>query len=266
MNIILIRNSQANQANIQLSRVKLLALGALFMVLGPLALVYLGFQWGQLHGEVPPAEMQAQWDFEADKYRQELAAAKQQAQNSLSALAMRLGQLQGHIIRLDALGQRLTDEAGLDKGEFDFEHPPAQGGPSVSDWRQQIGVTDFLASLESLERQLKDRDHQMGALSSLLMNRSVYDEVVPSGRPIISGWISSYFGIRADPFTGQKEMHQGVDFAGKEGSDVLALGSGIVTWADKRFGYGNLVEINHGDGYTTRYGHNKEILVKVGQT
>src|SRR4030065_419539 len=111
MNIILIRNSQANQANIQLSRVKL------------------------------------------------LAVAKQQAQNSLSALAMRLGQLQGHIIRLDALGQRLTDEAGLDKGEFDFENPPAQGGPSESNWRQQIGVMDFLTSLESLERQLKDRDH-----------------------------------------------------------------------------------------------------------
>jgi murein DD-endopeptidase MepM/ murein hydrolase activator NlpD len=87
---------------------------------------------------------------------------------------------------------------------------------------------------------------------------------VPAGRPITSGWLSSYFGIRTDPFTGKKERHKGLDFAGKLGSDVVAVASGVVTWAGRRYGYGNLVEINHGNGYSTRYGHNDKITVKVG--
>jgi murein DD-endopeptidase MepM/ murein hydrolase activator NlpD len=169
------------------------------------------------------------------------------------------------VIRLDAMGGRLTDIAGLDKGEFNFQNSPAQGGPSTQELLPQIGVTDFIASLENLEKQLEDREQQIGVLSSMIMNRNLYDEVLPAGRPIKKGWMSSYFGMRTDPFTGRQERHKGVDFAGKEGSNVIAVAAGVVTWADKRYGYGNLVEINHGNGYVTRYGHNNEILVKEGQ-
>jgi murein DD-endopeptidase MepM/ murein hydrolase activator NlpD len=103
-------------------------------------------------------------------------------------------------------------------------------------------------------------------LDSLLMDRSRRERVMPSGRPVGSGWLSSKFGKRTDPFTGKQEHHDGVDFAGKEGSDVVAVGDGVVSWAGKRSGYGNMVEITHGDGYVTRYGHNKEPLVEVGET
>jgi murein DD-endopeptidase MepM/ murein hydrolase activator NlpD len=90
--------------------------------------------------------------------------------------------------------------------------------------------------------------------------------VKPSGRPVREGYISSYFGERMDPFNGEEAMHKGVDFATDAGADVLAVASGIVTWSGPREGYGNLVEINHGNGYTTRYAHNAQTLVSVGDT
>ena len=105
----------------------------------------------------------------------------------------------------------------------------------------------------------------MAVLESILMNTHIEEEIFISGRPIQKGWLSSYYGIRKDPFNGMPAMHKGVDFAGEEGAAVLATGSGVVTWSDSRFGYGNLIEIDHGDGVVTRYGHNKELLVKVGE-
>jgi murein DD-endopeptidase MepM/ murein hydrolase activator NlpD len=98
------------------------------------------------------------------------------------------------------------------------------------------------------------------------MNRNLQAEVMPAGRPVKKGWLSSYYGRRTDPFSGRRVHHSGVDFAGKLGSDVISVAAGVVTYASKHSGYGNLVEVNHGNGYATRYGHNKEILVKVGQT
>ena len=96
--------------------------------------------------------------------------------------------------------------------------------------------------------------------------RDLRERLMPSGRPIDKGWLSSKYGKRADPFSGKQEYHKGVDFAGKEGADVLAVGDGVVTWSGRRSGYGNLVEINHGNGYVTRYGHNAEIMVKTGDS
>ncbi|HET7676060.1 MAG TPA: M23 family metallopeptidase [Gammaproteobacteria bacterium] len=98
------------------------------------------------------------------------------------------------------------------------------------------------------------------------MHRNLHQEMQPSGRPVKGGWISSYFGRRVDPITGRMGFHPGIDFAGKLGSPVHAVAAGVVTWAGPWFGYGNLVEIDDGSGYATRYGHNEKILVKVGQT
>lgn len=244
------------------------SIGLLGAVLGllPLVTLYGGYHLGQKVAESHPHELSVSWQAEIDRQRTELEEAKLSAQDNLNALAVRLGQLQAHVMRLDALGQRLTHMAKLEDGEFNFENPPAQGGPEGgSDGGQQLAVNDFLAMLDDLSRQLDDRGQQLNVLESLLINRNLQAEVLPAGRPIDKGWLSSHFGMRTDPFTGKREHHNGLDFAGKDGSDVLAVASGVVTWAGRRYGYGNLVEINHGNGYVTRYGHNKEILVKVGE-
>jgi murein DD-endopeptidase MepM/ murein hydrolase activator NlpD len=171
--------------------------------------------------------------------------------------------MQANVIRLNALGQRLVKVAKLDAKEFDFKNPPAYGGPVEKDSETVIDLDGVIADLD---RQLSSREAQLDVLEEVIMNRQLKNESKPRGRPIVKGWTSSYYGKRTDPFTGKPAMHKGMDFAGKEGSKVIAVASGVVTWAGERYGYGELIEINHGNGYTTRYGHNKELLVEVGDT
>ncbi|MCF6256728.1 MAG: M23 family metallopeptidase [Gammaproteobacteria bacterium] len=204
------------------------------------------------------------WQGEMDVQREEIATARQKVDADIDALALRLGELQARVIRLDALGGRLTEIAKLDRGEFDFSSVPAVGGPESTAAVDSISVPGFVASLESLSKQVDDRSAQLGLLETMLMSRNLEDEVSPAGRPIKRGWISSYYGMRTDPFTGRREHHKGMDLAGKEGSEVISVGAGVVTWAGDRYGYGKLVEVNHGNGYATRYGHSKEVLVQVG--
>ncbi|NNC63352.1 MAG: M23 family metallopeptidase, partial [Gammaproteobacteria bacterium] len=168
---------------------------------------------------------------------------------------------------LDALGQRLTQMANLDDGEFDFSSLPSLGGPeeplAIADSQQ---MSTLMTALDQLGAQLDDRQQQLNVLEDFLLNRKLRDEVHPEGRPVASGYISSVFGNRTDPFTGRAAFHKGVDFAGREGSDVIAVASGVVIWSGDRYGYGQMVEINHGNGYVTRYAHNSENLVAVGDT
>ncbi|VAX11584.1 Peptidase, M23/M37 family [hydrothermal vent metagenome] len=226
-----------------------------------------GYQLGVSHMTANPDDLSLALQAEMDSQRLTLSEATRTAEDNMDALALRLGKLQAHVIRLDALGQRLTTMAKLDKGEFDFVHPPAQGGPLANaDSASSIDVPDFMKSLEDLSAQLSDRGQQLEVLEDMLMTRNLQSEVIPAGRPITKGWLSSYFGIRTDPFNGRRVHHSGVDFAGKLGSEVVSVASGVVIFAGRRSGYGNLVEVNHGKGYVTRYGHNSKILVKAGDT
>jgi murein DD-endopeptidase MepM/ murein hydrolase activator NlpD len=118
--------------------------------------------------------------------------------------------------------------------------------------------------LERVSHQLDDREAQLDVLESLLMTRDLQAQVYPDGMPVDAGWISSYFGQRADPFNGHQSVHEGIDFAGREGASVNAIAAGVVSFSDVRHGYGNCVEINHGNGYVTRYAHNRANLVAVG--
>jgi murein DD-endopeptidase MepM/ murein hydrolase activator NlpD len=239
----------------------LLALTAL-----PTAMFYGGYFSGQQSQPAEDQALLASWQDEMTAQREEIAAARRKVDEDMDALALRLGELQAKMIRLDALGERLTEMAKLDKGEFDFDSEPAVGGPENSAAVESMSVPDFVQSLDSLSKQVDDRSAQLGLLETLMMSRNLEDEVSPTGRPIKRGWTSSYFGMRTDPFTGRREYHKGMDFAGKMGSDIVSVGAGVVTWAGDRYGYGKLVEVNHGNGYSTRYGHSEKVLVKVGQT
>lgn len=224
-----------------------------------------GYWLGKEGSKYGPAALVEVWQNEMAKQRYEITSARQDAGENLDALAVRLGRLQSHIIRLDALGGRLTDMAHLNNGEFDFTEQPAQGGPASGEFHGLVDVPNFIGSLNKLADQVESRAQQLGLLETMLMSRNLESQVIPAGRPINAGWLSSYFGMRTDPFSGRQEHHKGVDFAGSMGSNVVSVASGVVTWAGRRYGYGNLVEINHGNGYSTRYGHNKEVRVSVGE-
>jgi len=192
--------------------------------------------------------------------RELISQTRFNARADLDALAARLGEVQAHAMRLNALGQKLVTIAKLDSGEFNFEESPGIGGPDEPGLQE----LDFGSEIDSVIRALEDREQQLRVLEDVLMSSHMQEEVFPEGRPIQRGWISSYYGTRTNPFTGKLQFHKGMDFAGKEGADVLAVAGGVVTWSGRRYGYGNLVEINHGNGYITRYAHNKEQLVSVG--
>ncbi len=175
-----------------------------------------------------------------------------------------MAEANARIIRLDALGRRLTKMGKLDDGEFDFDTPPALGGPEPGIDVQSVQVPDLDQRLHELEGRIADRQLQLGVLENLLLDRNLNEQVSPQGRPVQSGWMSSQFGKRTDPFTGKDAMHWGIDFAGRSGAEIVAVGAGVVTWSGKRHGYGQLVEVNHGNGLVTRYAHNKENKVSVG--
>ena len=207
--------------------------------------------------------LEAQKEYSAEK--EQLIQLKHQTEHQLSALTLKLGEIKGQVNRLDAFASRLAQQAEIPHKEFNFENVNVAGGPSTD------SVEDVLADADDLFDQMEDmlvkldgQERKMAVLESILMNTHIENEIFISGRPIETGWLSSYYGVRKDPFTGMPAMHKGLDFAGEEGAAVVATGSGVVTWSDSRFGYGNLIEVDHGDGIVTRYGHNKKLLVSVG--
>lgn len=198
---------------------------------------------------------------------QALEDVKVDTETALSGMMGRVSLLQSHVMRLDALGSRLAEMAQVDDIEFGIEHPPGLGGPhNLSDGgSRELSDYDFLISLNRLEQALEDRQDKLSAMETMLMGRSLRESTLPQGNPAEGGWFSSLFGYRTNPISGNKEFHLGVDLAGRSGMAVTSIASGIVTWSGPNQGYGNMVEISHGNGYVTRYAHNKENLVNVGE-
>jgi murein DD-endopeptidase MepM/ murein hydrolase activator NlpD len=267
MNIILLKRKKGLSGLVSLNKKRILTVLIATLVILPATFLFAGYKLGIYYMQANPDDLMVAMQTEMEAQRLKIDEVTKSADENMNALALRLGKLQAHVIRLDALGSRLTTMAKLDNGEFDFSQSPAQGGPiSAHDNSSQMQVVDFMASLKSLSTQLDDRNQQLSVLETMMMNRNLQAEVMPTGRPISRGWLSSYFGIRTDPFNGRRVHHSGVDFAGKMGSDIVTVAAGVVTYSAKRSGYGQLVEINHGNGYSTRYGHSSELLVKVGDT
>lgn len=194
---------------------------------------------------------------------QAIDAARDGAQRQLDALAIRLGELNASIIRLNALGSRLTRMAKLQDGEFDFSRPPAVGGPE-DPAAEPVSAADVTSGLAALSRAISREEDQLSVLSGLMVTRKLEEDVRPRGRPVRAGFISSGFGARIDPFSGRTMSHRGIDFASNTGTEVVAVATGVVTWSGLRPGYGRMVEVSHGNGYVTRYAHNAQNLVAVG--
>jgi len=182
---------------------------------------------------------------------------------NLDALALQMGNIRAQAMRLDALGERLVDQGGLDENEFDFSVVPAVGGYSDGVGESQ-SITDITSELEAVGRLLRDRESKLDLLQDMIMNRELRKEIQPSGFPLKQGYVTSGYGSRTDPFSGKKKFHKGVDFAGKRGTEIIAVAAGVVITSERHRGFGNIVELSHPDGYVTRYAHNQKNLVKEG--
>ncbi|WP_051246931.1 MULTISPECIES: M23 family metallopeptidase [Thermomonas] len=198
----------------------------------------------------------------ADAERQaELDKVRRDAQRDVNALAARLAELQAQANRLNALGTRLTRAGQLQDGEFDFEKPVGQGGGGIT---RDMPPAELRARLAALEGDYRLAGTQLSVLETLLFNRALDRNTVPSREPIAGSFVTSGFGGRADPFGGGSQFHKGIDFQASIGDPVLAVADGVVSYAGDRSGYGNTVEIDHGNGYVTRYAHNSRLTRQVG--
>ena len=273
MNIILVGNYKGTPRNYNLGRMSIFtAIVMAVSILLSASVGYAGYLLGTaeqirvVHATAPTDEM-ARLDEMMEQLARErdrLEATKGWAEAEMDALGARLGRMQAHVLRLNAFGERMAHAASLDSDEFNFQSEPAQGGPVEPEVFQRPGGLELDRSLYELTRQLDDRERQLEFMAMLLVDRSVQSDLSPAGKPVKNGWISSRFGMRTDPVNGKRSMHRGIDIAGKRKSAVVAVAAGVVVFSGRRSKYGNMVEIDHGRGFATRYAHNHANKVDVG--
>jgi len=258
MNVIIVSKFFRSPLKLAFDNPKI-ASAAIGIVLAVLALAFgAGFAArgvnGAARGEI--ADLQAQ----LSRQNAELASAREEAQREINAVAARVGELQAQANRLNALGERLTRDGKLNDGEFNFDHTPGMGGAeTVSD----VPAAELLGDLNALQSKFDHSGRQLSVLEAMLYDQQVQLKSTPSTLPS-PGYITSGFGTRADPFSGGRAHHLGIDFSANTGDPVHAAADGVVSYAGVKSGYGNVVEIDHGNGYSTLYGHNSRLLARYG--
>ncbi|OUR64082.1 peptidase M23 [Methylophaga sp. 42_25_T18] len=261
MQIIIISPNNKTHKHWHLSRTKLMSLIGLFVALLAISSLAIMNYWNA--ASLPKTNSHySQVNISPLALNNDLAIIKNVAYVE-NFYAKRLGQLQAEAIRLKALTEKLASLSGMDVSEFMLSENSAQGG--VEMLGNDLSIDEFDNELKQLSIGFEQQHKQLVTLQDFLITHDNIESAIPQGRPIDGGWISSYYGKRIDPFTGKKAFHKGLDLAGKAGSGVNTVADGMVTWIGKRSGYGALVEVDHGNGYVTRYAHNKKITVKVGE-
>ncbi len=206
--------------------------------------------------------------YELSSQSDAMSQVRNDIDSKLDHVTNRVTDLQARMQRIDALGQHLTYVAGIEDGEFDFTSPVPSGGPAEQDHHSDAplaNIHELDRLLASIDDTLRYRSTQLTLLANEMQYLEQHKQNEITGKPVRSGWLSSAYGYRNDPFTGAKAWHNGVDFAGKLGSDIVAVAGGVVTKSELQGGYGYLVEISHADGYITRYAHNKKNIVEQGE-
>jgi murein DD-endopeptidase MepM/ murein hydrolase activator NlpD len=194
--------------------------------------------------------------------RDDVQRSKAQVKENLDALAAKVGELQARILRLDAFGERLAKAAGIKKEEFRFDEKPGQGGPAVL-LDHELTVPEFRQMLDEMSRVIDDRSEKLGVLDSFFMDDRLARKTIPTSMPV-NGYYSSNYGYRIDPLNGRQEFHTGVDIVVPVGTRVMAAAGGVVSYSGTMPEYGNVVDIDHDNGLTSRYAHLSKRLVKVG--
>jgi murein DD-endopeptidase MepM/ murein hydrolase activator NlpD len=197
--------------------------------------------------------------------KSETERSREFMQQNLNAMAVKIGEMQAQLTRLDALGERLSSMAGIRPQEFRFSEAPGLGGAqSTTMPPQNLTLTQFNEKVAMLSRQMENRTDQLGVLEAQLFEQAVKKKAMPTMMPVTAPFNASGFGYRIDPFTGQQAMHEGIDFITDTGTSVVAAAGGVVQFAGFHPQYGNMIDIDHGNDLVTRYAHLSKVLVKEG--
>ena len=260
MQIILISDRLARARSVSLSLRHLIgsALLALALVLGATA----GLYWLTLRYavEVPLPALQR---LVLSAHEAETERSRAFVQQNLNAMAVKVGEMQAQLTRLDALGERLSSLAGI--REFRFSEAPGLGGAAPTLMPpQNLSLADFSEKLTLLSRQVENRNDMLGVLEAQLFEQAVKKKLMPTMMPVAAPYNASGFGRRVDPFTGQWAMHEGIDFLADLGSPIAAAAGGVVVFAGLHPQYGYMIDIDHGNDLVTRYAHCSKLLVREG--
>ena len=186
-------------------------------------------------------------------------------QQNLNAMAVKIGEMQAQLSRLDALGERLSTMAGIKPADLRFSEKPGMGGAqSTTMPPQNLTLAEFNQRVANLSRQMENRSDMLGVLDAQLFEQTVRKKAMPTMMPVNAQYNASTFGMRIDPFTGQQAMHEGIDFVVDVGTPVVAAAGGVVQFAGFHPQYGNMIDIDHGNDLVTRYAHLSKVLVKEG--
>jgi murein DD-endopeptidase MepM/ murein hydrolase activator NlpD len=185
------------------------------------------------------------------------------------ALIQQVGMLSGRLIRLEAEATRLAERVGAKTPDTAPEGTPRAGASTAPAGGPLVttipgGRGGFGASLVRLDRGLDELETAIGIVAATVERHDLDAMAFPSRPPVEGIAISSGFGRRLDPFTGRPARHTGFDYPAPIGTPILASAGGRVRRAGSNGAYGRTVEIDHGGGLVTRYGHASQILVKVG--
>jgi murein DD-endopeptidase MepM/ murein hydrolase activator NlpD len=252
----------------RLGKVRTLALSGRHLVLyGAVALLGIAgltaaLYWASMHFAVE-FKVPAIRELLVATEKRESERAREFVQQNLNAMAVKLGEMQAQLTRLDALGDRLSSTAGI--REFRFAEAPGLGGATPTMMPpQNLSLAEFSDKLALLSRQVETRNDMMGVLEAQLFEQAVKKKLTPTITPVTAPFNASGFGRRIDPFTGQWAMHEGIDFLADIGSPVVSAAGGIVQFAGFHPQYGYMIDIDHGNDLVTRYAHLSKLFVKEG--
>jgi murein DD-endopeptidase MepM/ murein hydrolase activator NlpD len=261
MNIILVSDSLAKSRIVTISQSQIIMAAMGFISAG--FMLALGTYWVTMKYAVDIQNPFIQ-SLISTLTQQKTQQAEKEMRDQMDSLAVKLGELQAKLMRLDAFGERLGKAAGVKPADFRFSETPGQGGPAPTSSAGEITYTDFQSKIAEVSRILDDRADKLGVLDSVLMDGRLAAKAIPTTLPVETGFYSSNFGYRIDPFTGRQAFHAGVDFNAAMGSPVLAAAGGVIAAAERHTEYGNMVDVDHDNGLTTRYAHLSKMNVKVG--
>ncbi len=262
MNIIFISNKSERARKITLTRIHIaILISALLFVIVTLALS-LNFVSLRYADRIDAPVLRAVLVNPQEERHQKIQT---HLQDNLTIMAIKLGQMQAQLLRLDALGERLAESSGIKSRDFLFNEVPGQGGARTDQSSEELTFTEFNHKLQELSNMLDERTDKLGALDSLLRHDRLTKYVLPSKMPVETDWYSSGYGYRIDPFTGKRAFHEGVDFSAEIGTPIKAAAGGVVVYSDRHAEYGNMIEIDHGDDLVSRYAHASKRLVGLGE-
>lgn len=260
MNIILVSGNLTKVRTIALTRSRMIALAA---VLGVAGFFASGWLYSKVFDTAPGLSGLAKSALGKFKQQPDAETDARYLRDHLNALSIKLGEMQAKLMRLDAVGERIAKSVGLNTGEFRFNETPARGGLAPQHL-QVLTLKDVDLQIDHLARSLEDRSDKLDFIDSILIDERIRLRKVPTFAPVTNGWRSSNFGYRSDPFTGERAFHEGIDFISPLGTAVSAAAAGVVSMAEQQSDYGNIVEIDHGNGLATRYAHLSKRDVNVG--